>query len=348
MNNDTSFYITVTVDWEGEHFNNIDDTVYVRNALGDNIPVTHFMCPAYFTGKSRRTAVKMMKPAIKQNDEVGLHLHCFRSLIEAVHIPFRTEMNYANASDMESFVSLFSKKHSKSMITGRGVPLSVYNPSEILEIVKFSRELVCSELELDELGGFRSGGWMANNSVYEALQTLGFIYDSSSVPPEILSCGYTEQNNGTLRDEYGDRNGVFTDFILQLWGFQEQDKYFLQNCLFKSFCPTSSITPTSQPFFINKLVELPNNCAMIDFASAEKTMQRILNQGLNHKNTTSGDSFFMNIGFHNEGSWDYKANLIEFIKNILPFDLPHIHFVSARQAAELYTQQYKSHKIMAS
>jgi hypothetical protein len=45
-------YVSITVDWEGEHFRDLEDLrttrAAIQRSLGAAAPLTHFICPTYW------------------------------------------------------------------------------------------------------------------------------------------------------------------------------------------------------------------------------------------------------------------------------------------------------------
>lgn len=331
--------ISISVDWEGEHFDNLHDLIALRKKIGWHIPCTHFICPAYFTGELKNPAATIRK-AISDNDEIALHIHCLQPLISKIPgVKFRTEKNYYKAQS-RLIPSIIRKRLPKQVarflqprISGRGVPLSVYNDDEICKIIDYSKQLLASELGVSALFGFRAGGWLASDSVLKNTQKSGFVYDASAVPPEILSQDYSRYSIGTLRDDHGDRNGVFTDYILKMWGYEAQEEWFLKNYLTLQYNAQKAIKKTTQPYKIGDLIEMPNNCALSDFATHKKTMRPILNMALKKVSTDLGKPCFISIGCHQEGDIYNKLPLIEFIQSITDEEKQQIDFVTTKQAA---------------
>ncbi len=324
--------ITLTVDWEGEDFDGIKDLKELRKYIGTDIPITHFICPAYFT-KRIAYSDEIIKENILAGDELALHVHCFKSLAEISRIDFRTEPDFFEPYSKK--VSKFIKKLPGFLRTensGRGVPLSAYEPDEIEKILKKSKEILQENLNSDNLISFRSGGWMASNEVFKALEKTNFAYDSSGAPPEILSQGYTENNKGNLIDDHEQNNGTWTDFILKLWGYEIQKEYFLQNSLSLANCSDKAITRKTQPYKINSVTEMPNNCGMSDYTSARQTMRPILEHAIEKIKKGENKPFFINIGCHQEGEFIYKRPIADFIKSISDEEREFIEFKNLKEA----------------
>ena len=214
-------YVSITVDWEGEELRHVDELIKIRKRIGNEIPFTHFICPNYFVSNfNHEFTLNKIKSAITPYDEVGLHVHCYSELINNVPgVEFRTEQNYHNVPGWfeEKIVKKIIPSYQRH-VSGRGVPLSVYSKGEIEKIITVSKKLLSQHLQLDKINGFRAGGWIANDTVLKAVEKLNFSYDSSAVAPSIFSQGFSIDNPGNKKDDFGDSNGVFTEQLLKLWG----------------------------------------------------------------------------------------------------------------------------------
>ncbi len=327
--------ITFTVDWEGDDFESIDDLIELRKYIGKNVPATYFICPAYFTKGIQHVSENINK-ATMPNDEIALHIHNYRSLIDYCGLTFRTEPDFYEPYS-KKIQKLINKlpKFLRSPNTGRGIPLSAYEPDEIIKILNKSKEILLSNLNISELTSFRAGGWMASDNVFTALEKTGFKFDSSAAPPEILSQGYSFENNGNFLDDYNNNNRSWTEFIIKLWGYKEQEEYFLRNSFSLKNCPDKAIRKLTQPYKINSLIEMPNNCGVSDYASGRKTMRPVLEHAINKIKNGSNKHFFINIGCHQEGDYIYKRPIADFFKSITDQERQYIEFKNLKDAGEM-------------
>lgn len=311
--------IGITVDWEGEHLHNIKDLLLIRKRIGIEKPFTHFICPTYFINTDIDETLEKIEEVIFDYDEIALHLHPLRLLIAQTNVKFREENNFFQPDSKfirnikRKFPVLYKIFGLNKEITGRGVPLSTYNKEEIYTIINTAREILEKNTGR-KVKGFRSGGWLANDIVLEVLEALEFSYDSSAVPPEILSQGYTKENEGNKRDDYGDKNGIFTDYVLKMWGYERQENNFLSN-IHRINSKIDCIKKETQPFYINNLFEIPNNCCLSDFASHSNTTKPVFEIAKQYIKEKKED-FYMITGCHQEGELDNKLSLLEFIQNI--------------------------------
>ncbi len=326
--------ITITVDWEGENFRNLNELLELRRKIGNKIPITHFICPAYFT-KNIKNSVSKIKSAYFDIDEIALHIHSFKSLTDLAGVEFRTTPDFFHrfTPEIEQLLEILPEKF-RPKNTGRGIPLSAYNQEEIIKILNISKKLLTENLDIKDVLSFRAGGWMANDDVYKALQLTGFLYDSTPAPPEILSQNYSEYNEGTFLDQYGENHNEFTDYIIKLWGKDIQTEKFLENSLTKKYCPDNFISRYTQPYKLENITVMPNNSSMSDYISAN-TMRDVLEKGIAEIKSGSEKPFFLNTGFHQEGSINYKIPIFDFIKSISNEEMEFIEFKTLEQAAKI-------------
>lgn len=326
-----SVKVCITVDWEGEDLSYLPDLELLRKRLKVDVPFTHYICPNYFVHDI--TAASKIKEAVRDCDEVGLHLHCYKPLVEQVaKVDFRIEQNYhAVPSVWEEYLGkIFPFLQNKP--SGRGVPLSVYNSDEIKQIVETSVNVLKKELGLDKVQGFRAGGWIASDTVLDVVCDLGFGYDSSAVPPAILSDGYDTGSDGNYKDDYGDTNGVFTSHILKLWGRELQASGFLKNENIQRANPNWAIEVGQQPFVYNQLVEVVNNVGLTDFSSPTKTVLPTLKNALEQLKEKPDEDIILVYGCHLEGDSYYKALVLDFVHEALEYSDGNVEFVTVDTA----------------
>lgn len=331
-------YICITIDWEGESLDQVYDLIKIRERIKMDVPFTHFICPNYFIKNANHEfTVDKIKRAIAPSDEIGLHIHCYKELIKNIpDVEFRTEHNYHNV------LGWFEEKVIKKIIpsyngnvSGCGVPLSVYSKSEIERIITFSKELLCKHLQLNNLSGFRAGGWIANDEVLEVVEKLNFEYDSSAVAPSIFSQGFEKDNIGNKKDDFGDKNGIFTEHLLKLWGYNQQAEGFLKNINILRYHKQEAIHIDSQAYKCNQLVEIPNNCAMTDFCSPHKTVLPLIEKHQQRLLQDPDESYLIVYGCHLESDIQYKIKLVEFFLELSKLDNSQIEFIRMDEVIKL-------------
>jgi len=87
-------HVAISVDWEGSDLSAINLNAFrVYREAHPDVPLTHFLNAAYFT-KLDANASKVqadVRRALRPGDELGLHIHPWKSLVEAAGVKFRTE-----------------------------------------------------------------------------------------------------------------------------------------------------------------------------------------------------------------------------------------------------------------
>ena len=291
-------YVSITVDWEGEHFRDLDDLRTTRDAiqqsLGAGAPVTHFICPTYWLSPEQPVdPARAIRSAVVKGDELGLHVHCWRSLVDHAGVEFLSTPDWNNDG------------------TGHGVPLGAYG-DRVQVILDCARRLVQTKLGAT-VHGFRCGGAMTSDSVFEALMALGFRYDCSAFPPQVVSRGFKRGARGNLRDTLGCRN-VIAGFLVDLWGYEPMTAIEFANSLSLQGSEGQAITPFTQPYWVHsgdrKILEMPGNGGISDYSSADY-MTRSFDELLAMARASAKPLFF-NIGCHQEGAGRWKKPLMEF------------------------------------
>lgn len=191
--------VTVSVDWEGLGLRDEDlDACVAFQKRFRKIPLTHFLNAAYFTRGDRADAVTaMIRRVIRDGDETGLHVHCWRSLVERSGVAFRAGPRFYKGGS-------FSNAPEDG--AGYTVELSAYSAEEVAKIVSTSRGLLVARgFKLSR--SFRSGGWMASPSVLQGVREAGFTVDSSATDPS----WHQDEIEGTrLQRRLGDLWGKIT------------------------------------------------------------------------------------------------------------------------------------------
>lgn len=292
-------YVSITVDWEGEHFRDLGDLhetrASIQHSLGARTPLTHYICPSYWLEPHASIdPARAIRSAVTKGDELALHVHCWRALVEFAGVRVRNDVDWNNDG------------------TGHGVPLGVYE-GNARAILAAARKLLQSKLGAT-VWGFRCGGAMTCDGVFEALMALGFRYDCSALPPVIMSRGYRPGGRrGNLRDTLGCRNAI-AGYQVDLWGDKPMRAVERANALNLEATGGRAIVPTTRPYVVRSgersILEMPVNGGLSDYASAEymtKTFDELLELA------RLGDApMFFNIGCHQEGAGRWKKPLMDF------------------------------------
>jgi hypothetical protein len=319
--------ITVTCDWDGldyplnEQYNpagtphfrfdhGIEAIEYFNRKFAERIPLTHFICPVYFT-RSRLLAEyyagKTARLIQESKCEIGLHLHCWISLMHACGVVPRDPVQDQSIPDWGAkannryglYVFYRNDTGEEKIDYGHGVPLGVYPQEEILQVVKRGRALLFDNKIIESNGdcvSFRCGGWMANDAVLAAIQKVepSFQYEASAVDAGFFANG-------------GD---ALHDWLAQLWGPKRQTAApYLTNRLFLSaypnginICGHSNDVTAAQPRKIQSLLEIPDTAILADYVQADYMKEQIHRALAIASQQTS--EVYLSLGFHLESGGD--------------------------------------------
>lgn len=170
--------VAISVDWEGRELSEANLAAVERfRARFPEVPLTHFLNAAYFTkpGVEDREVARRIKRALRPQDELGLHLHGWRSLIEAAGVDFQRA---------PSFWGVGKPLKPAGGDEGHEVEIAAYSAEELERILTFSKKTLRARGGLEIGGSFRAGGWVAPPHVMEAIAAAGFGVDTSAVPPK--------------------------------------------------------------------------------------------------------------------------------------------------------------------
>ncbi|MFZ9000627.1 MAG: hypothetical protein ACO20H_04955 [Bacteriovoracaceae bacterium] len=178
-----------TVDWEGRCLEEENLLAMEKfNQEFPHIPTLHFMNAAYFTkGLDNSLVEKRIKRVIKNNDLLGLHIHCWRSLVEKSGLDFRLGPSFVYKDGIPT-------QELQKDDCGHDLSLSAYNHNEVIKLIKTSEDIL-KKYNLLNRPYFRAGGWMANSDTLKALKECHYTHDFSAVPPELLKA---KRKNETL------------------------------------------------------------------------------------------------------------------------------------------------------
>jgi hypothetical protein len=292
-----TLFVSIVVDWEGEHFRDVGDLRAARDAiqtsLGKTVPFTHFICPTYWLQPhASLDPTAVIRSHVLKGDELALHVHCWEAIVRAADVPFVSTPDWNEDG------------------TGHGVPLGAYG-RHVAAILRCARDLVQRRLGAT-VHGFRCGGAMTSDAVYEALMTLGLRYDCSAFPPALVSRGFGPNARGNLRDTFGARN-LIANSLVDLWGGTPNRTPECSNRLVLA-AHAEPIAPTTQPFWVRsgqqRILEMPGNGGISDYASAAS--MRTTFDTLLERARTSPVPLFFTIGCHQEGAGRWKRPLIDF------------------------------------
>jgi hypothetical protein len=168
--------IAISIDWEGAYLQpeSLDALDQFRK---DNpgVPLTHMLNAAYYTkpGAEAADATREIRLAVQKGDEVGLHVHAWKSLLTAAGVAPRSG---------PSFLSMSGERFAFDDDSGFDVDLAGFSVAELRAVMAKSRQI----LEAEKLAvgpTFRAAGWLATPNVLEAARAEGFTVDASATDP---------------------------------------------------------------------------------------------------------------------------------------------------------------------
>lgn len=175
-------YLIISVDWEGDLLKPVNlQAMRQFSKRFPQIPLVQFLNAAYFlkTSANRTVIAKKIKSVLRPGDQIGLHIHSWKSLIEASGVKYKPSPTFWG-------LSISKGRHGDP---GDDVPLTEYSRAEVSKIIKFSLDTL-QEHKLGPATAFRGGGWMVNDDVFRAMQENGIFIDSSAVPAHLIAHRY--------------------------------------------------------------------------------------------------------------------------------------------------------------
>ncbi len=165
--------VAVTIDWEGAYISidGLDAMDELRRVLGP-APITHFVSAAYFTkDRPEPTAAASIREAVRDGDELAVHLHAWRSLARASGLTPKLAPSFLTGTD-----KLLEFEDGD---VGFDTDLDAYGVPELRALVRTSRRLL-EQTRLPIGKSFRAGGYLGTPKVLQAIREEGFTVDSSA------------------------------------------------------------------------------------------------------------------------------------------------------------------------
>ena len=166
-------HVSVSVDWEGRDLSDENLAVFADfRAAHPEIPLTQFINAAYFDKADVDAAQVSMRirQALQPHDELGLHIHPWKSMVEAAGVTFRSKPTIWGVERPE-------RKNWPD--PGHDVSVEAYTIDEFQKLVAHSKAVLgANGFVLSN--SFRAGAWLAGPRVLEAIRREGFVIDSSA------------------------------------------------------------------------------------------------------------------------------------------------------------------------
>ncbi|BCX14161.1 MAG: hypothetical protein KatS3mg085_693 [Candidatus Dojkabacteria bacterium] len=164
-------FVAWTVNWEGTDPGSENQSLVDKISKNYSLPVTHFFNPRVLIKNDITEARKidivnwLIERREKQKDEVALHLHMHHDMLLNAGVKTIENVETWNGD-----------------LRGYDTPPTVYSYEDFKKLLAWSLDLLNS-YNLNQVNGFRSGGWFANEEILRAVEDSGFKYDSSSITP---------------------------------------------------------------------------------------------------------------------------------------------------------------------
>lgn len=302
--------ITVTVDWDGM---DIDPTASAASFFAlkslhqqfRKVPLTHFITPVYFT---RSTAIANswkteITKYIRNIDEVGLHIHCWRTLLQKAGIQSATnwpqfEINTIDANynynprtkKDEELLSFTGDQSTQENDSGHGIALGALDLADIRQLIRESKNILSQHTGINNIRSFRCGAWLASGRVFEAVSAEGFDFEASAVNPDYWQRVFNPSGSTAGRN--------LKSWLNILWSNRPAIAPHLQGAPVIDWKEWNTLQDiqASRPFETHNLVELPDTCILADYVSEVQMSSHInLAKQLAEQ---SGKDVFTSLGFH--------------------------------------------------
>ena len=279
--NDAKIYLTISVDWEGRDLDPIN--IDLMNKFRDQhpeLPLLHFLNAAYFTkeGIDKFEVRKKIRSVLREQDELGLHIHAWKSLVEASGVNYRHLPKWTPKKYHQRQIEACAFKD-----CGHEVPISSYSFAELVKIIETSMGILSAQ-GFPKPVSFRAGGWMASSNVLQALAHQGFLYDSSEV-------SYTHFKE-RLKDY------AIPQWTAQLW-------------------PNASAVsqPYAIETGYTDVTEMPDNGCLADYMSADD-MLKVFRENVRVWQLNPSKPIYIHFGFHQETAKKYLHRVHQAINEI--------------------------------
>jgi hypothetical protein len=219
--------IVFSVDWEGRDLDekNLEAMKSFRKDF-PHIPLLQFLNAAYFTKEvvNKEETKNLIESVLQPIDEIGLHIHGWKSQFEICGVEFRNSPSFNNGGEITA--------GENDLDIGHDIPISEYTTEELIKVIKQSKEIY----KKNGWGvpvNFRCGGWISKPHVLKALELEEFIGDYSAVPlwkditpltqPFMMGKILEWPNNGCLAD-YVTGEEMLQTFKMNWEEFQKSEK----------------------------------------------------------------------------------------------------------------------------
>ena len=128
--------IVISVDWEGRDLDPKNLAAF-KSFRKDcpHIPILQFLNAAYFTkpGMDQKKIKSAIESVILPIDEIGLHIHGWKSQFEACGVKFRNSPSFNSGGEIS--------QGENDLDIGHDIPISEYTTEELVKVIKHSKEI---------------------------------------------------------------------------------------------------------------------------------------------------------------------------------------------------------------
>lgn len=337
--------VTISVDWEGRHLRDENLTAMAKFRERFRVPLTHFVCPAYFTRRNSdgidACAAERILEQVLPGDEVALHIHGWDSLLIACSVPLLANANaYNYCSPHGDFQALWVRYGVNQYDTGQGLALGAFPTDVVARLIAGSVALLAKNAIGATIQGFRAGGWMAPDEVLAAIAASHLTYDSSATDAQVFATDALQSPKVPLYR-----------WVADIWGATPQTTPLLANACTQAQVP-GGVGSATQPYRLTTgggpLIELPDNGVLADYVDVAHMVGMIRTAF----RSGSVDPQFVHIGFHQESAcisfdtWtqtvlrttDNLAKIARVLEVLMEQDLfDEIDFRTAASAVQAFT-----------
>ncbi len=172
-----SMVIVMTVDWEGREISDKNLKAFSNfRKRYPGIPILQFLNAAYYTKPNANAGeiTRRINSVLRPHDEHGLHIHAWKTLVEASGVTFKTKPDLGGWG-----------LRNCEWDCGHVISLEAYTPNEMRKIIRKSVDILTNQ-GFKKPKSFRAGAWQTGPNVKKALSAEGFYLDSSATVPDFI------------------------------------------------------------------------------------------------------------------------------------------------------------------
>lgn len=186
---DLNVYIMLSLIWSGQDIlpHNIEALKNFRLKFLD-IPFNHFISPNYFV-KEHSLSYKLLMPLIKDEDNQGVFLASWKSLLDKAQIEFKEYASFIGKKVLIAPLNI-------NQDYGLDVAINMYNEDELDKLIDLSL-FTLKKHGFVNVNSSMVSGWLADSKILEILSKTNIKYDCSAIPLHIV---YSHIKNYRLVD----------------------------------------------------------------------------------------------------------------------------------------------------